>query len=274
MKKSKIAIGCQSWTYDDWITKPGDETRFYPRGTRSGEMLAFYGKVFETIEVDSTLYGIPSSSTIQNWCSQTPENFTFSLKMPNEIVSLLDKSSFPLLDEFCERALELKEKLAAVLIHFRRAFAASKENATLLREFLTRLPREIRFAAEFGDGEWLVDWTFEELEKNRVALCLVEGGVSPRASVFDMMKKSTTGFSYIRFKGERDLPKSDKIYRPRDTNLQIWKEEIEKIKAQEIFVYFSNFYEGHSPASANKLKKLLGQKTVEPGDLEKQPSLF
>jgi uncharacterized protein YecE (DUF72 family) len=274
MKKSKIAVGCQSWTYDDWITKPGDQTCFYPRGTRSGEMLALYAKIFETIEVDSTLYGIPTSSTIQNWYAQTPGHFTFSLKMPNEIVSFLDETSLPSLGEFCGRALELKEKLAVVLIHFRRQFAASKENAASLREFLALLPRTIRFAAEFGDRAWLVDWTLEELEKNRVALCLVEDGVNLRAPVFDMMKKSTVDFSYIRFKGERDLPKSDKIYRPRDANLQIWKEEIEKIKGKEIFVYFSNFYEGHSPASANKLKRLLGQKTIDPSEIEKQGSLF
>ncbi|MEJ7699828.1 MAG: hypothetical protein WKF71_09325 [Pyrinomonadaceae bacterium] len=34
----------------------------------------------------------------------------------------------------------------------------------------------------------------------------------------------------------------------------MWKEEIKKVTAENIFVYFSNFYEGHAPASANKLK--------------------
>jgi uncharacterized protein YecE (DUF72 family) len=54
----------------------------------------------------------------------------------------------------------------------------------------------------------------------------------------------------------------------------MWKDEIEKIKAKEIFVYFSNFYEGHSPASVNKLKKLLGQEIIEASNLENQASLF
>lgn len=274
MEKSKIAIGCQSWTYGDWVTKPGDAS-FYPRGTRSGEMLELYAKVFETIEVDSTVYGVRPGS-IEKWYKQTPENFTFSLKMPREITREkgLSKETFPLLEEFCESALELKKKLGAVLILLSRQFEPTAENASNLREFLSRLPREIRFAIEFRDPAWLVERTFEELEKRRIALCLVEGKWIPREKFFAAVESSSVDFAYVRFRGERDLLKFDKIYRPQDANLQIWKEEIERMKAKEIFVYFSNFYEGHAPASANKLRKLLGQKPVEPSDLEKQGSLF
>ena len=38
--------------------------------------------------------------------------------------------------------------------------------------------------------------------------------------------------------------------------------------------YFSNYYEGHAPAGANRLKRMLGQSIVDPSDLEDQPSLF
>ena len=65
--KSKIVIGCQGWNYTDWVTKPGGETIFYPRGTKTGEMLEVYAKAFETIEVDSTFYAIPAAATLENW---------------------------------------------------------------------------------------------------------------------------------------------------------------------------------------------------------------
>ena len=55
--ETKHRIGCQSWQYDDWITRAGGETVFYPRGTKAGEMLGLYSRVFDTIEVDSTAYG-------------------------------------------------------------------------------------------------------------------------------------------------------------------------------------------------------------------------
>ena len=88
--------------------------------------------------------------------------------------------------------------------------------------------------------------------------------------MFQAIERLENDFAYVRFMGERDLLHFDKIYRNEDTLLQIWKEEIEKIKAKNIFVYFSNFFEGHAPASVNKLKKLFGQKITEASDLENQ----
>jgi uncharacterized protein YecE (DUF72 family) len=276
IQNSKIQVGCQGWNYADWTTKPGGETVFYPRGTKSGEMLEAYSKIFETIEVDSTFYAIPPLSAVENWYKKTPEDFTFSLKMPQEITHehVLRASGFPILEAFCERVSELKEKLASVLIQLAPQFEASKENAQALRAFLARLPAEIRFAVEFRERAWLVDWTFEELEKAEVALCLVEGSWIPRGQMFEAIEKPTADFSYIRFMGERDLTRFDEIQRHQDTNLQIWKEEIQKIKAKDIYVYFSNFYEGFAPASVNKLRELLGQNVVDVSDLENQGSLF
>lgn len=274
--KSQIHVGCQGWNYDDWTTKAGGETIFYPRGTKPIQMLENYSKVFDTVEVDSTFYAIPASSAVENWYRKTPENFTFSLKLPREITHehLLQSTAFHVLEEFCERVLSLKEKLAVVLVQLPPQFEAGKENAQSFRDFLGRLPKEIRFAVEFRNREWLIDWTFEELEKNRVALCLVEGNWIPREMTFEAIGKRTADFTYVRFMGERDLTSFDRVLRPQEANLQMWKTEIERTKAKDVFVYFSNFYEGHAPASANELKKLFGQKTVDAGSLENQKSLF
>lgn len=274
--KSKIHIGCQGWNYADWTTKAGGENVFYPRGTRSNEMLETYAKVFQTVEVDSTFYAIPTSSAIENWYRKTPDNFTFSLKLPREITHehSLQSTAFHVLEEFCERLELLKEKLAVVLIQLPPQFEANKENAQSLRDFLAGLPKAIRFAVEFRNREWLIDWTFEELEKNSVALCLVEGNWIPREATFEAIGKLKNDFAYVRFMGERDLTSFDAVQRPQDANLQMWKTEIERLRAKDVFVYFSNFYEGHAPASVNKLKKSFNQETVETSVLETQKSLF
>jgi uncharacterized protein YecE (DUF72 family) len=276
IQNPKSKIGCQGWNYADWVTKAGGESIFYPRGTKPQDMLALYAEIFDTIEVDSTFYAVPPVQTIENWYKKTPENFTFSLKMPQEVTHehLLRESSFDVLAEFCERVRELKEKLAVVLVQLPPHFEANKENARVLREFLAWLPQDIRFAVEFRQRDWLINWTFEELKKNDVALCLVEGNWIPREMMFQAIDKPTADFSYIRFMGERDLVKFDKVYREGDINLQMWKGEIERIKAKEIYIYFSNFYEGHAPESVNKLKKLLGLAIVEAEILENQGSLF
>lgn len=274
--KSRIQIGCQGWNYADWVTKAGGAQVFYPRGTKSGEMLAVYSEAFESIEVDSTFYAVPATSAVENWYKRTPDGFTFSLKLPQEITHehSLRESSFPILENFCERVLLLKEKLGAVLIQLPPQFEANKENALNLRNFLPRLPREIRFAVEFRHRGWLIDWTFEELEKNSAALCLVEGGWIPREMMFQSIEKLRSEFAYVRFMGERDLTTFDAVVRPQDANLQMWKKELEKLKAKDIFIYFSNFYEGFAPASVNKMRELFGQRTVAAVELEDQGSLF
>lgn len=276
MAKPCISVGCQGWNYNDWISRAGEETIFYPRGTRTDEMLALYAKLFDSVEVDSTFYAVPTLSTIENWFQKTPENFTFSLKLPQEITheKALRESSFPALEIFCERISHLKEKLGVILIQLPPQFEGNKENARVLRDFFRRLPKNLRFAVEFRHRDWLIDWTFGELEKNGIALCFVEGNWLPREMVFQAIEKLKNDFAYVRFMGERDLIAFDRIYRNQDANLFVWQEEIRQIRAHEIFVYFSNFYEGHAPASANKLKKLLGQKAVEADTLEKQGSLF
>ena len=76
--------------------------------------------------------------------------------------------------------------------------------------------------------------------------------------------------------GARDLTRFDEVVRSRDSNLDKWAAAVERLRARvpAVYAYFSNYYEGHAPASANKLKRLLGEPIVTPDDLENQPSLF
>ena len=76
--------------------------------------------------------------------------------------------------------------------------------------------------------------------------------------------------------GARNLARFDTVQRPQDENLSAWAKTISRLSARvpSVYAYFSNFYEGHAPASANKLKRLLGQPSVEAADLDDQPSLF
>lgn len=273
--KTKINIGCQGWNYADWMTKPGGETVFYPRGTKSNEMLEIYARAFETIEVDSTFYAVPAVVTLENWYKKTPENFSFALKLPREITHShhLRQSGWTVLDEFCERVLNLKEKLGPVLIQLPPQFDASGENVRALLEFLPNLPGTIRFAVEFRSRDWLEGETLEILKKYNVAFCLTDGAWIPRGLIFEAAQTQTANFSYVRFMGERDLTRFDAVQRAQNVNLKLWHEVLLEITAPT-FAYFSNFYEGFAPASANKLKGLFGQEIVEPEQLDDQPALF
>ena len=73
MSEKRYSIGCQSWGYDDWVTKADGPTVFYPRGTKQGEMLEQYARLIETVEVDSTAYGTPPASTFEGWLERCPK---------------------------------------------------------------------------------------------------------------------------------------------------------------------------------------------------------
>jgi len=272
-----VLVGCQGWNYDDWVTGPGERV-FYPQGTRAANMLEVYARVFETVEVDSTFYAIPATTTFEGWAKRTPQGFTFSLKLPQEITHALGlgTGSAMLLEEFCERARALQERLACVLIQLPPQFELTRENGLALRAFLPRLPRDIRFSIEFRSSGWLKQSVFDFLSEHNVSVALVEGQWIAPEDNWRLAEHPTADFIYIRWMGARNLTRFDIVQRPQDENLSDWSKSIARLteRVSRVYAYFSNFYEGHAPASANKLKRLLGQSTVEAADLEDQRSLF
>jgi uncharacterized protein YecE (DUF72 family) len=71
-----IYLGTSAFTANGW------EGSFYPRGMQSRDFLSYYATQFATVEVDSTFYGCPSVRTVNNWAARTPEDFIFSVKVP------------------------------------------------------------------------------------------------------------------------------------------------------------------------------------------------
>ncbi|HEV7858489.1 MAG TPA: DUF72 domain-containing protein [Pyrinomonadaceae bacterium] len=281
MRASECAsVGCQGWNYEDWITGPASVDKvFYPQGTRAAGMLDIYARAFGTVEVDSTFYAIPSTQTMEGWNRRTPSGFTFSLKLPQEITHVrgLRDGSAALVAEFCERARMLGDKLAAVLIQLPPQFIAVPENKQALREFLPRLPRDIRFSIEFRSADWLRQRGLAGfLRQYNVALALVEGEWLAREEVWRFASGQSADFAYVRWMGPRNLTRFDIVQRPQDQNLRDWTSIVTGLceRLPRVYAYFSNFYEGYAPASANKLKRLLGQPVVLARDLEDQPSLF
>jgi uncharacterized protein YecE (DUF72 family) len=269
-------IGCQSWQYEDWISKPGEDPVFYPRGTRPSDMLSLYSEIFDTIEVDSTAYGTPAISTLEGWMEATPDNFRFSLKVPRAVTHefSLTPQSYLLMDEFNGAARVLGPKLGTILIQLPASFESTKDNGTALRSFVSRLPDDIRFAVEFRHPGWFVEWTFDELNEHGVALALVAGKWVPEDVMFAAFKKTSVSFGYLRMMGLRDLDRFDRVYRDRTEEIERWAAMTGSLKAKEVFVYLDNYFEGHAPATANKFKTAVHIAAADPQELDPQGSLF
>src|SRR3712207_6749701 len=77
--EENLYLGTSGWSYADW------EGTVYPEALPSGSRLAEYAKRFATVEIDSTFYGTPRRSTVQNWREVAPDGFLFAAKFPKEI---------------------------------------------------------------------------------------------------------------------------------------------------------------------------------------------
>jgi len=67
-----LHLGTSDWSYNFW------RGAFYPNKTASKDYLAYYATQFNTVEVDSTFYLIPTQQTVTNRKQQTPEGFVFA----------------------------------------------------------------------------------------------------------------------------------------------------------------------------------------------------
>ena len=76
----KIYLGTSAFTAAGW------QGAFYPPEIKSKDYLSYYAQHFDTVEVNSTLYGCPSPRTVENWAAKTPDSFIFSIKTPRSIM--------------------------------------------------------------------------------------------------------------------------------------------------------------------------------------------
>ena len=80
MKNSgKLHIGTSGWSYDEWV---GD---FYPAGTSKCDMLEYYVKQFNSVEINATFYRMPFENMVKGWRNRAPDTFSYSVKGNRQI---------------------------------------------------------------------------------------------------------------------------------------------------------------------------------------------
>ncbi len=267
---ARIRIGTQGWNYADWVGT------FYPDRTRPADFLSVYSRGFGTVEVDSTFYATPASKTVRGWARRTPDDFLFSLKVPQEITherrlrNVADAAA-----EFFDRARELGEKLGPILIQLGPDFGPAELPA--VAQFLPLLPRDIRFAIEFRQRGWIHEGLLALLREHGVSLVLSDGRWIPRKQMLTLATNPTADFVYVRWMGaDRGLVDYSRIQIDRVAELEAWTGVLwgQAEAGREVFGYVNNEFAGHAPASARDLQRLLGQRPVAPEMLGEQMSLF
>jgi uncharacterized protein YecE (DUF72 family) len=75
--RTEYRIGLCSWMDRSML----DEGHFYPQKTLSAEdRLWWYSRFFDTVEINSTFYALPSEQTVAAWAHRTPPGFLFNVK--------------------------------------------------------------------------------------------------------------------------------------------------------------------------------------------------
>jgi len=267
-----IRLGTQGWNYPAWVGP------FYPTGSRPQDMLRIYARAFPTVEIDSTFYGTPAEPFVLGWKARTPAGFVFALKVPQEITHerRLLEAERPLA-HFLERARLLEDRLGPLLLQMPPDWAPTADTRAALAAFVGRLPRDLRWAIEFRDPRWLDEQTYAVLTEHGVALTLVEGRWLRQERVLALTEQPTASFAYVRWMGpDRHLTDYSHVQVSRDEELGVWTYALETLRGRvrEIFGYFNNHFQGHSPESTRRMQQRLGLSVVDPGTLRDQGELL
>lgn len=208
---------------------------WYPAGVRTAaDRLRYYASHFDTVEVDSSFYGLPTAATARLWADRTPPGFVFHVKafgmltrhgirpeaLPGPVRQAYDfeldrhgrilHPSAELRGQvfalFREALGPLREegKLGLVLLQFPPYFVANDAN----REYVghaTGLLAPDRVAVEFRHSSWV-----EGEEKARTLALLAALGATfvcvdePRIhgpTVLPPLTAVTADTAYVRFHG-------------------------------------------------------------------------
>jgi uncharacterized protein YecE (DUF72 family) len=130
-----IRIGTSGWSYPSW--RPG----FYPEGLAPADFLPFYAERFDTVELNSTGYRLPSEDQFRRWAEAVPDGFRFAVKLP---LARLDRVT-----PFLERVVALGDRLGPVRIVVE---AARDEGIVSFVEGST--PAGIELAWDFRHETW------------------------------------------------------------------------------------------------------------------------
>jgi uncharacterized protein YecE (DUF72 family) len=290
----KIRVGAASWT-DKTLIKSGT---FYPRQVNTAEgRLRFYAEHFDTVEVDSSYYALPSERNAVLWKERTPPKFVFHIKaysmltghptlvksipkvlkaeLPRETLSRGQAKTFPkeiveaAFDMFASALRPLKEvgKLGCLLFQFPPWFVPSSQAYAWLGLVREKLPQH-HLAVEFRNWRWIKAPAFktslEFLKHHHMSYVIVD---APWIKDWEGPVAVTADTSYLRFhgrnrenwfkKGVETVERYRYLYR--EDELTKWAQKTKRASqtSEKVFVIFNNCYQNNGIKNALQFASLI-----------------
>ena len=230
---SGIRVGTCSWT------DPTMVRAWYPPSARTAaDRLRYYAARFDTVEVDSSYYGMPTPATALLWAERTPPGFVFHIKAfgmltrhgvrPEQLppplreghtfeldrtgrilhpAPALREDAFACFSEALE-PLRAEDKLGLILMQFPPYFVANEANREYIAQSARRLAPD-RMAVEFRHISWVetdeLERTLELLTSVGASYVCVDEPRIDRANALPPVAAATSDIAYVRFNGRNAL---------------------------------------------------------------------
>lgn len=234
-------LGSMGWSYSFWPIYDDSP---------SSEYLQVYAEHFNSVEVNSTFYRIPRKSSVENWRTQTPEGFKFSVKIPRSISHSKNlEYDIEKLDVFLDHIKPFNEKLGPLLLQLPPGL--TPEHIEQLDLILTQLKYH-KTAVEFRHKDWFTETTYDLLRQHKAALVYVEHPWQPTAM------EEIADFNYIRLEGDRRKVNGEKGATEQDRTLdnQKWSNQIIETD-KDTYLYVSKYYSGYPPNDLHEITSKL-----------------
>lgn len=287
-----IRIGTSSWTEKSLI----EGGAFYPRGAGTPKArLKYYARRFDTVEIDSSYYQIPTTDMARAWAERTPDKFLFHVKaygaltghnidpkrLPDHLRRMLpvedrDREDLHVSDPALLRAMAhamtealapLKQagKLGFLIFQFPPWFGCKKANKDYLiycRELMAGHP----IAVEFRHGSWLTgrnrEGVFAFLRDNKITYITCDEPQLGSLATAPFHPEATTSVAYLRLHGRSaenwQTHENGEEYLYGESELKLIAAEAARLseKARLTFVMFNNCRCGYAVRNALQMRDL------------------
>ncbi len=226
-----VYIGCTGWYMKEW------QGTVYPTKAKTRDYVHYYGQQFNTVELNTTHYRIPTLDEAQKWRDETPEDFRFAPKMLQAVSHSKDLGyGTGLTANFIENILHLNNRLGITFLQLPPTFGHNQ--LKILEVYLRKVAHILPLAIEVRNEELIAEKAYfntycQLLENYKVTTVITD--VSGRRDVLHL--RLTTPHVLIRFVGNNLHPTDF-------TRVDAW---VEKIKYWYEIGLQSVYFFSHQP---------------------------
>jgi uncharacterized protein YecE (DUF72 family) len=256
----RVWLGTSGYSYRDWVGLVD------PRGTRAGQMLALYSRLFPLVELNYTFYRIPTPAMLVRQAEQTAPGFQFLVKVPR---SVSHEGEVGGLKGFREAVTELhwRDRLLGVLCEFPPSFRhgrAALDRLTVLGGELAGLSPAVEFRHRSWYRPEIAAWLGGH------GLDLVSVDVPELPGLYPRGLRLSGPRVYVRFHSRNAAAwyggeKRRYDYSYSDAELAEWVAALKAVadRTDRAVVLFNNCYDGQAVANAQQLRRLLERQLPE-----------